>query len=60
MHLALIPERPCLPVNATTTLALLVRLTAPRVPQVARKPLNLCLVIDRSAPVRRIQHSLAD
>lgn len=48
MQLQLLPERPCLPVNMATRLAVLVRLVAPTVPQMARKPLNLCLVIDRS------------
>jgi Ca-activated chloride channel family protein len=48
MELTLIPERPAIPVNTAVTLPVLVRLTAPTVPQMARKPLNLCLVIDRS------------
>ena len=48
MELTLIPERPAIPVNSAVTLPVLVRLTAPAVPQMARKPLNLCLVIDRS------------
>jgi Ca-activated chloride channel family protein len=48
MRLDIIPERPCLPVGEITSLPVLVRLTAPAVPQMARKPLNLCLVIDRS------------
>ncbi len=48
MDMHLLPERPCLPANTVTSLALLVRLTAPRLPQATRKPLNLCLVIDRS------------
>ena len=48
MRLDVIPERPCLPVGEVTSLPVLIRLTAPTVPQMARKPLNLCLVIDRS------------
>jgi Ca-activated chloride channel homolog len=48
MRLDIIPERPAIPVNTAITLPVLVRLTAPAVPQMERKPLNLCLVIDRS------------
>ncbi|MFI5340709.1 MAG: VWA domain-containing protein [Candidatus Methylomirabilales bacterium] len=48
MDMHLLPERPCLPANTVTSLALLVRLTAPVLPRANRKPLNLCLVIDRS------------
>jgi Ca-activated chloride channel family protein len=48
MRLDINPERPCLPVGEATSLPVLIRLTAPAVPQIARKPLNLCLVIDRS------------
>ncbi len=48
MQVTITPERPCLPVNAPRALAVLVRLRAPKIPQAARKPLNLCLVIDRS------------
>ncbi len=48
MRLELIPERPCIPVGEATSLPVLIRLTAPTVPQMARKPLNVCLVIDRS------------
>ena len=44
MRLDIIPERPCLPVGEVTSLPVLIRLTAPTVPQMARKPLNLCLV----------------
>ena len=66
MRLDIIPERPCLPVGEVTSLPVLIRLTAPTVPQMARKPLNLCLVIDRSgstvgcprwAPAHRGPHS---
>jgi Ca-activated chloride channel homolog len=48
MRLDIVPERPCIPVGQVTSLPVLLRLTAPTVPQLARKPLNLCLVIDRS------------
>ncbi|MBP1779591.1 MAG: von Willebrand factor type, partial [candidate division NC10 bacterium] len=48
MRLDIVPERPCIPVGEATSLPVLIRLTAPTVPQMARKPLNLCLVIDRS------------
>jgi Ca-activated chloride channel homolog len=48
MEFTLIPERPAIPVNNAVTLPVLVRLTAPVVPRMERKPLNLCLVIDRS------------
>jgi Ca-activated chloride channel family protein len=47
MRLELIPERPCLPIGEATSLPILIRLTAPAIPQMA-EPLNLCLVIDRS------------
>jgi len=48
MRLDIVPERPCIPVGEVTALPVLLRLTAPTVPQLARKPLNVCLVIDRS------------
>jgi len=48
MRFDIMPERPCVPVGQVTSLPVLFRLTAPTVPQMARKPLNLCLVIDRS------------
>jgi Ca-activated chloride channel family protein len=48
MRLDIIPERPCIPVGEATSLPVIIRLAAPAVPQIARKPLNLCLVIDRS------------
>jgi Ca-activated chloride channel family protein len=48
MRLDIMPERPCVPVGQVTSLPVLLRLTAPTVPQMTRKPLNLCLVIDRS------------
>lgn len=48
MRVDIMPERPCLPVGEVASLPVLLRLTAPPVPRLARKPLNLCLVIDRS------------
>jgi Ca-activated chloride channel family protein len=48
VNLTLLPEFPRIPAGTPTMLRLLLTLTAPVVPQAARKPLNLALVIDRS------------